>query len=255
MDRLRTRLTITCGFLLFVLACFFSLSGDWSGLFSRESASRMLELVTSFFPLELSATFLRKAAYATLETLAISWIGTLLAVIAGLFFALPAAHMWGAFLQGMARIVLNVLRAVPELVWAALFVIAAGLGPFPGTLALAVHTTGVLGRLFAEALENAPREPYLALRRHGVGPIAAFSYGLLPHITPQLASYTLYRWENNIRAAAVLGVAGAGGLGQMLYYHMGLFHFHETGTILLAMLLLVGLVDTCSNWLRMRAIR
>ena len=104
--------------------------------------------------------------------------------------------------------------------------------------------------MFAEALENAPREPYLALRRHGVGSVAALSYGLLPQITPQLASYTLYRWENNIRAAAVLGVVGAGGLGQLLYYHMGLFHFQETGTILLAMLLLVGLVDTCSNWLR-----
>jgi phosphonate transport system permease protein len=148
---------------------------------------------------------------------------------------------------------LNALRAVPELVWAALLVIAAGLGPFPGTLALAAHTTGVLGRLFAEALENAPRDPYLALRRHGVGPVAALSYGLLPQITPQLTSYTLYRWENNIRAATVLGVAGAGGLGQLLYYHMGLFHFQETGTILLAMLILVGLVDTCSNWLRTRA--
>ena len=79
--------------------------------------------------------------------------------------------------------------------WAALLVIAAGLGPFPGALALPLHTTGVLGRLFAEALENAPKEPYRSLCRHGVGPIAAFSYGLLPLIIPQLTSYTLYRWE------------------------------------------------------------
>jgi len=190
--------------------------------------------------------------YQSIEQAA-SWIGILLAVIAGLFSALPAAGLWGAVSKGIARMLLNALRAVPELVWAALLVIAAGLGPFPGTLALAAHTTGVLGRLFAEALENAPHEPYLALRRHGVGPVAALSYGLLPQITPQLTSYTLYRWENNIRAATVLGVAGAGGLGQLLYYHMGLFHFQETGTILLAMLLLVGLVDTCSNWLRTRA--
>lgn len=253
MDRLSARVGLACGVLAFIVACFMSLSGDWSGLFSREALSRMLELVTSFFPPESAPTFLRRLAYATLETLAISWLGTLLAVIAGLVSALPAAGMWGVVPKGLARVLLNALRSVPELVWAALLVIAAGLGPFPGTLALAVHTTGVLGRLFAEALENAPQEPYLALRRHGVGPAVAFSYGLLPQITPQLTSYTLYRWENNIRAAAVLGIAGAGGLGQMLYYHMGLFHFHETGTILIAMLLLVGLVDACSNWLRVRA--
>jgi phosphonate transport system permease protein len=253
MDRLIARVGLACGVLAFSIACFMSLSGDWAGLFSREAASRMLALVTSFFPPESDPAFLRKTAYATLETLAISWMGTLLAVIAGLGSALPAAGLWGAVSKGLARMLLNALRAVPELVWAALLVIAAGLGPFPGTLALAAHTTGVLGRLFAEALENAPREPYLALRRHGVGAVAALSYGLLPQITPQLTSYTLYRWENNIRAATVLGVAGAGGLGQLLYYHMGLFHFQETGTILLAMLLLVGLVDTCSNWLRTRA--
>src|SRR5919109_3397456 len=252
MDRLMARVGIACGVLAFIIACFMSLSGDWSSLFSRDAARRMLELFTSFFPPDSDPIFLRRAAYATLETLAISWMGTLLAAVAGLFCALPAAGMWGNAPKGIARVLLNALRSVPELVWAALLVIAAGLGPFPGTLALAVHTTGVLGRLFAEALGNAPREPYLALRRHGVGPVAALSYGLLPQITPQLTSYTLYRWENNIRAAAVLGVAGAGGLGQLLYYHMGLFHFQETGTILLAMLLLVGLVDTCSNWLRRR---
>jgi len=255
MDRLTVRAGIACGVLAFIVACFMSLTGDWSSLFSREAAGRMLELLTSFFPPEANPAFLRKVAYATLETLAISWMGTLLALMAGLGLALPAAGMWGAVCKGIARLLLNALRAVPELVWAALLVIAAGLGPFPGTLALAVHTTGVLGRLFAEALENAPREPYLALRRHGVGATAAFSYGLLPQITPQLLSYTLYRWENNIRAAAVLGVAGAGGLGQLLYYHMGLFHFQDTGTILIAMLLLVGLVDSCSTWLRTHAIQ
>ena len=253
MDRLIPRLAIGLVAVSFLAACFMSLSGDWSGFFSADSAVRMLELITSFFPPEADPAFLRKVAFATTETLAISWIGTLLALVAGLFFALPAAGMWNPAAKGVARLLLNALRAVPELVWAALLVIAAGLGPFPGALALALHTTGVLGRLFAEALENAPKEPYQSLRRHGVGPIAAFSYGLLPLIIPQLTSYTLYRWENNIRAAAILGVVGAGGLGQMLYYHMGLFHFQETGSILIAMLILVGLVDACSNWLRMRA--
>ncbi|MGE3536475.1 MAG: phosphonate ABC transporter, permease protein PhnE [Candidatus Tectimicrobiota bacterium] len=255
MARLIASLGLAAGIGLFIGLCFFSLSGDWSGLLSWESASRMGELLRSFFPVAIEPAFLHKITFATLETLAISWLGTLLAMLAGLACALPAAGMWGVLARGLARLLLNALRAVPELVWAALLVIAAGLGPFPGTLALAFHTTGVLGRLFAEALENAPREPYLALRRHGVGAIAAFSYGLLPLIIPQLTSYTLYRWENNIRAAAVLGVAGAGGLGQLLYYHMGLFHFHETGTILLAMLILVSLVDFCSNRLCLRTMQ
>src|SRR5262249_43295118 len=117
MDRLMARVGFACGVLAFIIACFMSLSGDWSGLFSREAASRMLALVTSFFPPEFDPVFLHKTAYATLETLAISWIGTLLAVIAGLFSALPAAGLWGTASKGIARMLLNALRAVPELVW------------------------------------------------------------------------------------------------------------------------------------------
>jgi phosphonate transport system permease protein len=131
-------------------------------------------------------------------------------------------------------------------VWAALLLIAAGLGPFAGTLALAVHTTGVLGRLFAEAIENAPPGPAAALRVQGSGTLRQFLYATLPQVLPQLMSYSLYRWENNIRAAAVLGVVGAGGLGQMLSFHMSLFQMHKTATVLIAMLLLVALVDVVS---------
>jgi phosphonate transport system permease protein len=127
-----------------------------------------------------------------------------------------------------------------------LLLISAGLGPFAGTLALALHTAGVLGRLFAEAIENAPAGPGFALRAQGVGAARVFVYATLPQVLPQLMSYTLYRWENNIRAAAVLGVVGAGGLGQMLSFHMGLFHMGKTCTILGAMLLLVALVDGVS---------
>ena len=108
----------------------------------------------------------------------------------------------------------------------------------------------MLGRLFTEALENAPHGPSLALRAQGVGGIKLFSYALLPQVLPQWLSYALYRWENNIRAAAVLGVVGAGGLGQLLSFHMGLFHMGKTSTILAAMLLLVALVDAASDGLR-----
>jgi phosphonate transport system permease protein len=129
-------------------------------------------------------------------------------------------------------------------------VLAAGLGPFAGVLALALHTSGVFGRLFAEALENAPRGPERALRDAGSGTVAAFAYGVLPLALPQWIAYALYRWEMNIRMAAVLGFVGAGGLGQMLYYHLSLFQQAQAATVLLAMFALVIAVDALSAHVR-----
>jgi len=145
---------------------------------------------------------------------------------------------------------LNALRSIPELVWAALLLISAGLGPFAGTLALALHTTGVLGRLFAESLENAPREPEQALALGGAGAVAAFGYGSLPLVLPQWIAYALYRWEMNIRMAVVLGFVGGGGLGQLLYFHLSIFQQQQAMTVLIAMFGLVALVDLASGRLR-----
>jgi phosphonate transport system permease protein len=195
------------------------------------------------------AKFLAKLLPATLETLAMSVIGTLLAAIFGLLLALPASRTHPgdrALWRAPTRLLLNALRSVPELMWAVLLLIAAGLGPLAGTLALAIHTTGVLGRLYAEAIENAPEGPGFALRVRGVAEGRVFLYASLPQVLPQLLSYTLYRWENNIRAAAILGVVGAGGLGQMLAFHLGLFQMPETSSVLAAMLVLVALVDVAS---------
>jgi len=174
-----------------------------------------------------------------------SALGSGLAAVAGLAIALLASRPPGP-VRWLSRWLLNALRSVPELVWASILLVAAGLGPMPGTLALALHTTGVLGRLMAEALENAPPQTAQALRWAGASRWQVFAFATLPQAAPQLLSYTLYRWENNIRAAAVLGVVGAGGLGQMLYYHLGLFQMHEACTVLLAMIGLVALVDAAS---------
>ncbi|HSN63668.1 MAG TPA: ABC transporter permease subunit, partial [Azonexus sp.] len=162
----------------------------------------------------------------------------------------PAAGRAGGALRQVARFALNVLRSVPELVWATLMVLAAGLGPFAGTLALALHTTGVLGRLFAEAIENAPPAAETALREAGSGSAPAFLYGTLPLVWPQFIAYGLYRLEMNIRMAAVLGFVGAGGLGQMLDFHLSIFQQAEAATVLIAMLLLVLVVDAISHQLR-----
>lgn len=238
----------------FLLLCVLSLSGDWASFFSRIAAEKMGEFVTGFVRPATDAVFLRKLAYATLETLAISWLGTLIACVGGLLAALPASGRWGRLPRHAARLLLNVLRAIPELVWAVMAVIAAGLGPFAGTLALAFHTTGVLGRLFAESLENVAPEPHASLRRHGVGAVPAFCYATFPQVLPQLMSYSLYRWEINVRAAAILGVVGAGGLGQMLHFHLSLFQTSEAASVLLAMIVLVCLVDALSNYSRARMI-
>jgi phosphonate transport system permease protein len=239
----------TVGVLALVVASFWTLDLQWAQFFSLEALRSMGRFVGEFFPPDTSPAFLAKVAQGTWETLAMSAFGTLLAAAGGLLLALPASRMHDAdpaHGRAATRLVLNALRAVPELVWAGLLLIAAGLGPFAGTLALALHTTGVLGRLFAEAIENAPPGPGAALRAQGVGRLRVFAYATLPQVLPQLMSYTLYRWENNIRAAAVLGVVGAGGLGQLLQFHMGLFHMGKTATILGAMLLLVALVDALS---------
>ena len=242
-----------CWFVLGVLALmvlsFWSLDLQWSKFLSIEAFRKMGRFLAELTLLESSPPFLKKLFMAALETLAMSAVGTLLAVVLGLALALPASKTYDgdpAHWRGLSRLVLNALRSVPELIWATLLLIAAGLGPFAGTLALGLHTAGVLGRLFAEAIENATPGPGQALRVRGVSESRVFLYATLPQVLPQLLSYTLYRWENNIRAAAVLGVVGAGGLGQMLAFHMGLFQMGETGSVLLAMLVLVALVDALS---------
>ena len=233
-----------------IAASFASLDLQFGALVGPDAAATSAEFLGGFAPPELGTGFLRKTGTALLETLSMSAIGTLLAAIGGLALALPAAARQAPAARALTRLVLNVSRSVPELVWASLLLVAAGLGPFAGTLALAAHTTGVLGRLFADALENVDRHAAQTLRTNGAGPVAVFLYATLPQVLPQMLSYTLYRWENNIRAAAVLGVVGAGGLGQMLKYHLSLFQMERAATVIIATIALVALVDAASFAIR-----
>jgi phosphonate transport system permease protein len=241
------------GLIFLTIASFWTLDLKWAQFFSADAVRKMAKFVSELLVPEVSSKFLTKLFWATCETLAMSALGTLIAAVLGLALALPASKAYAtdpARWRGITRLLLNALRSIPELVWAALLLISAGLGPFAGTLALALHTAGVLGRLFAESFENAPTGPAFALRTRGVPEGRVFWYATFPQVLPQLLSYTLYRWENNIRAAAVLGVVGAGGLGQMLAYHMGLFQMGKTSSILISMMLLVALVDALSFWSR-----
>jgi len=241
--------------LCLVIASFATIDLQWQGFLSAEAFASMGRFLGEFMPPETSPEFIQKVLLGAWETLAMSVLGTLLAALLGMLLAiLGSQNRTEAFAWARTPVqwLLNALRAIPELVWASLLLISAGLGPFAGTLALALHTAGVLGRLYAEALENAPTGPALALKAQGVGSGRIFLYATLPTILPQVMSYTLYRWENNIRAAAVLGVVGAGGLGQLLAFHLSLFQMHKTATVLLGMIGMVACVDALSQQLRKR---
>ena len=234
---------------LAIIASFRGLEIDLSALLTVEAANSIGQFANDFRHPDLSPEWLQRVGHGIGETLAISVVGTLLAAAAGLLLALPAA---GTALGALRNLLLNLLRSVPELVWATLTALAVGLGPFAGALALALHTAGVLGRLYAEALANAPPAAAQALRLAGAGGALPFLYGTLPTALPQLLAYTLYRWEMNIRMAAVLGFVGAGGLGQLLYVELSLFHHAQAATVILAMLALSLAVDQGSAWLRQR---
>jgi phosphonate transport system permease protein len=243
-------LALLLGLAALVVASFATLPLKWEAFFTAEAARTTVEFLRGFAPPDLSAGFIKKVAHAAAETLSMSALGTAIAALFGVALALPAGGRFGKLARAATRLVLNVSRSIPELVWASILLIAAGLGPFAGTLALALHTTGVLGRLFADALENSSPLPEASLRINGARPLAAFFYATLPQTLPQMMSYTLYRWENNIRAAAILGVVGAGGLGQMLKYHLSLFQMQQAATVIFAMLILVAIVDAISSMLR-----
>ncbi len=233
-------------------------------LASPASLRAVAGFLASGWPPDLDPAFLRRIAPAVLETLAVSILGTALAAALGLALAWPAAHRIGAGSGSRARRaglaaaawaargVLNLGRTLPELLWALILIFAVGLGPFAGALALGIHTAGVLGRLYAETLEEVATPPVDALRVAGSSGAAAGVFAVLPQAFPQLVAYTLYRWEVNIRASAVLGVVGAGGIGKLLHVSLNLFHHHDTLTLVAVVVVLVTAVDLLSGALRRR---
>lgn len=259
------------GFLALVA---WSLAGTGRGftdLLGREGWVQMGAYVQKLFPPDVSPRFLSEVAGGSVETFAMSLVGTVLAVVialallpfasstlthSGLLFAVDRGNRRTRAsrmaLCLAAKGILNILRTIPELVWALIFVFAVGLGPFPGVLALGVHTGGVLGKLFGEVVENVERRPLEALQSTGATRLQILLYGIFPQVLPQFIAYTLYRWEVNIRAAAILGFVGAGGLGQRIMIAISLFLENQLLTLLVAIYLLVTAVDYLSAVLRHR---
>jgi len=236
--------------------------------FQPGNVKSVARLIGGAFPPALDAEFLRTTLRLLVETVQISIAGTALAIVLAIPLAVlasrpggeefsrrvagPAAWSlrWGSY--SLARSVLNVLRAVPELVWALVFVVAVGLGPYPGVLALAAHSTGILGKLYAELFEGVDRRTVEAGRATGATELAVLLLVRVPLTLPVLLSYTLFRWECNMRAATVLGFVGAGGLGTQLVISMKLFQYNEVLTLVLVLLGLVVLVDSAGQLIRTR---
>jgi phosphonate transport system permease protein len=192
----------------------------------------------------------------TAETVAMAAIGTTAATLLALPMALLASRNITPFprLYHPARWFLNALRGIDSFVFALLFVAAVGLGPFAGVLGIALHTWGSAAKLFADHIENAQLGPLEAVRSTGAGRATAIVYGLLPDVLPVLLSTTLFWWEFNVRASTVLGVVGAGGIGQELKNSMDLLDFSRLFTIIAVILIVVTALDQLSGWLRRKLV-
>jgi len=199
-------------------------------------------------------TKLDTVLWPALETVDIAIFGTL----AGVVMALPLAVLAAAnvtpsrFLYYFARSVIGFTRAVPDLVWALFFVTAVGLGPFPGGLALAVHSIGMLGRLFAETIEHMDMAPIDALALTGARRIQIFTHGIVPSVLPSFLGISLYRLDENIRSSLVLGFVGAGGIGFHLLTAMNLFQYREVSLLLIVIFVIVLVAERLSAILRQR---
>jgi phosphonate transport system permease protein len=231
-------------------------------LFDAESLKPTLRFLGDFIPPKTDREFLTLVAHETWRTVAMATAGMALAMLLAVPMALLSVRTLSlsalagpmdfmpAVLRQAVRWALVVLRSVPELVWALVFVRVVGLGPTSGVLAIALTFAGMLGKVYGDILESVDAQPTQALLRNGSGRLQAFAYALLPQSAAELTSYTVYRWECAIRSSAVLGFVGAGGLGQMMDSSMKMFNGSEVATMLLVFMGLVALADRASAFLR-----
>lgn len=232
-------------------------------LFDAAGLQAMHGFLAGFFPPSTEPAFLALLARATLETLAMATAGTFIAFVIAAPLAMvvtralsvssigpgPGLRRAG-LLRQLARLLLTMLRAVPEIVWALVLVRALGLGPGAGVLAIGIAYGGMLGKVYSEILESGDTQPARALLQAGSGRLAALFYGLVPGAARELAAYTVYRWECAVRASVVMGFVGAGGLGQLMDQSMKMLNGGEASPILLTFLVLVLLADALSALLR-----
>ncbi len=185
------------------------------------------------------------------ETVQIAVWGTALAVVVGTPLAiLSASNVCPQWIVQPVRRFMDACRAINEIVFALLFVVAVGLGPFAGVMALAIHNVGIIAKLFSEAVEASDPRPVEGIRATGALRIQEVIFGIVPQVMPLWSSYTLYRFETNVRSATVLGIVGAGGIGHSLYENIRSFQYAETAAIVIIIVLAVSLIDLLSSQIR-----
>jgi phosphonate transport system permease protein len=211
----------------------------------------MATLGAEFFPPDFSHW--RFYLDEIVKTLQIAVWGTFLAIIFAVPFGLMAAeNLSPIWLRQPVRRLMDALRAINEMVFAMLFVVAVGLGPFAGVLAIFVHTTGILAKLFSEAVEAIDPRPVEGIRATGANVLEEILYGVIPQVIPLWVSYSLYRFESNVRSATVVGMVGAGGIGVVLWEVIRGFYFAQTCAVMIMIIITVSLLDLLSAWLRRR---
>ncbi len=230
------------------------LAASWRGADMRpldllRDAGNIAQYTRGFFPPDFADW--RTYASELLVTFEIALWGTALAIACSVPLALLAsANLAPWWVHQPVRRALDTCRAINEMVFALLFVVAVGLGPFAGVLALWVHTTGVLAKLFSEAVEAIDPQPVEGLRATGAHPLHEIAYGVLPQVMPLWVSYALYRFESNVRSASVVGMVGAGGIGMVLWDVVRGFQYAQTAAVLILLALTVTVIDLLSAQLR-----
>ncbi|NPU84537.1 MAG: phosphonate ABC transporter, permease protein PhnE [Syntrophaceae bacterium] len=222
---------------------------------------------SGFFPPSLKSAGLNRYLLSMLETVQMAVLALILSVVIAFPLAFAASRntleilfpggriaplLFRKVLYTTIRFFANLSRSINELVWALIFVAAVGLGPMPGILALGIHTSGVLIKLFSEGIENVQPEPVTALMATGAGPLKVIRYAVIPQITPYFVSMTLYRFESDVRSATILGFTGAGGIGVYLYDKLRSYENQDVTTILIVIVATVALVDRLSAVIRRR---
>jgi phosphonate transport system permease protein len=216
-------------------------------------AANMRTYAADFFPPDFKdwRLYLREMVV----TLHIALWGTVLAIVAAVPMGLlSASNVTPVWIHQPVRRLMDACRATNEMVFAMLFIVAVGLGPFAGVLALFVHTTGTLSKLFSEAVEAIDPRPVEGIRATGAHKLAEIAYGVIPQVMPLWLSYSLYRFESNVRSASVVGMVGAGGIGVILFEVIRSFEYGQTCAVLLMLIVTVSFIDLFSSWLRQRFI-
>lgn len=235
-----------------IIMVFSALQSEINFLTLFQKSGNMVEYIQSYFPPDFSdwKIYLED----TIITISMGLWGTILAAIFAVPFSILASeNMCLIWIVQPIRRILDAMRAINEVVFALIFVVAVGLGPFAGVLALFVHTAGTLGKLFSEAVESIEPGPVEGIRATGASKIQEIIFGVIPQVMPLWTSFVLYRFESNVRSASVLGIVGAGGIGVSLYQSFGSFLYQKVCAILIILILATSIIDVLSaklrNWL------